>query len=105
MVVFYNLLPIIIGTKIKKYNIMTNQEFYENEEIMTAWTTYLLINSLIQVTISFFLSLATWQIVKTMKRFFGEQFLKKTSALLFVTITILATSFLGLINDSVATII
>ena len=44
MTIIYNVMPIIVATKVKKAGIVNNTEFYADAAVMQVWEIYLCIN-------------------------------------------------------------
>ena len=42
MTVFYNLLPLIVTIPMENADVVNNEEFYENDDVMRAWMAYLI---------------------------------------------------------------
>ena len=59
MAIFYNMMPIVVTLRVKNQNITDNESFYSNEEVMRAWSAYLIINVVIQVAVCAILCIIT----------------------------------------------
>lgn len=99
MVILYNLQAVMVTQRVNEADITKMIDFYNDSQVMRTWTVYLATNMTIQILLCSIFSAMAFQLVRTLRKFFRQQFSMQTRALLFATIAILIASFLSLLND------
>ena len=72
--VIENISALYMRVKIKSNNILDNEMFYDCDEVVRAWEICLIIHCVISVFLCTYLITVTVLMIKTLKKFFKDQF-------------------------------